>query len=95
MLFSFNNQKIEVSIEDLIRLEVSGIGIFVGTVEAVSQDYISLKKIVILDLFNESTFIFQDSILFYSDEILNMVVIGGKCNIQPLKQVNVSGKTSI
>lgn len=83
-----NNQKIEVETRELVRIHIDEIGTLVGTVEAVTKDYMSLKNIIVLEPVNESTLLFQGSILFYSDEIKDISVIGQKCNVQPLKIAN-------
>jgi len=85
---TFNQKNIEVDINELVRLHIGEIGTLVGTVEAISNDYISLKNIVVIEPIDESTFKFQGSILFYSDEIQDISVIGGRCDIKPLKMAN-------
>lgn len=88
MEITFNNKKINIDIRDLVRLHIEEIGTLVGSVEAISKDYISLKNIMVIEPVDESTLLFQGSILFYSDEINSISVIGGKCDVKPLKQAN-------
>jgi hypothetical protein len=88
-LESETTKKVEVNVRDIVRMDVHDIGVLVGTVEAVSQDYISLRNIVLIKpIIPEMVLTLKKPIIFYNNEILNVTVIGKKCDVTPLRAAN-------
>ncbi|WP_019156908.1 hypothetical protein [Robertmurraya massiliosenegalensis] len=81
-------QEIDIDVKDLVELSVKDFGVLVGTVEAITTDYISLRNLVVTEPVDDSTLIFQGSVLFYIEEIIAISIIGGTCNVKPLKIAN-------
>lgn len=84
-----NEKNIEVDIKDIVKVFVYEIGTLVGTVEAVTQDYLSLRNITLIKpLYPETILNLKNPTIFYNDEIYRISVIGKRCNVKPLRLVN-------
>src|SRR5690606_20662094 len=92
-------EKVEVNVRDIVKIHIYEIGIFIGTVEAVTKDFISLRNTKLLKSINpDTTMYIRKETIFYTDEIYRLSVVGERCSkkgLSPLVTEKFNEKESL